>query len=113
MRGTSFVGRDVELTELATLLSQPKVSLLTLLGLAGVGKTRLALQLAYEQLSLNAFAGGVYFVSLDALGDADLIPSSLARHLGLRQDAGSEPLEQLTDFIAERSLPLCSTTSSI
>ena len=106
MRGTSFVGRDVELTELATLLSQPKVSLLTLLGPAGVGKTRLALQLAHEQLSLGAFTGGVYFVPLDALADADLIPASLIHHLGLRQDAESEPLGQLTDFIAERSLLL-------
>jgi predicted ATPase len=106
MRGTSFVGRDVELTELATLLSQPKVSLLTLLGPAGVGKTRLALQLAHDQLSLGAFAGGVYFIPLDALSDADLIPLNLIHHLGLRQDAESEPLEQLTDFIAERSILL-------
>jgi len=102
LRGTSFVGRDVELTELATLLSQPKVSLLTLLGPAGVGKTRLALQLAHEQLSLGAFAGGVYFTSLDALTDADALPASLIHQLGLRQDAGRSPLEQLTNFFAER-----------
>lgn len=106
VRGTSFVGRDVELTELGTLLSQPKVSLLTLLGPAGVGKTRLALQLAYEQLKSGVFKDGVYFIPLDALSNADLIPSSLIHHLGLRQGTESKPLEQLTDFIAERSLLL-------
>jgi predicted ribonuclease YlaK len=65
MRGTSFVGRDVELTELATLLNKPHVSLLTLLGSAGVGKTRLALQFAHEQFRLGTFKDGVYFIARD------------------------------------------------
>jgi predicted ATPase/uncharacterized protein HemY len=106
MRGTSFVGRDVELTELATLLSRTKISLLSLLGPAGVGKTRLALQIAHEQLKLGAFAGGVHFIPLDALSDPGLIPSSLIGHLGLAQQATSEPLEQLIDFIGERRMLL-------
>jgi ATP-dependent Clp protease ATP-binding subunit ClpA len=73
MRGTSFVGRNEELAELATLLSKPNVSLLTLLGPAGVGKTRLALQLAHEQLKLATFKDGVYFVPLDALSSSSII----------------------------------------
>lgn len=106
MRGTSFIGRDVELTELATLLSQSRVSLLTVLGPAGAGKTRLALQLAYEQLKLGAFKDGVYFISLEAVSDAGLIPSSLISQLGLGQQAKGEPTEQLANFIGERSILL-------
>ncbi len=106
MRGTSFVGRDEELAELATLLSKPKVSLLTLLGSAGVGKTRLALQLAHEQHKLGTFKDGVYFVALDALSDISLIPSSLLSHLGLTQQGKTEPLNQLIDFITEKNILL-------
>lgn len=102
MRGTSFVGRDEELTELGTLLAQPQVALVTLLGPAGVGKTRLALQLAHEQERLGAFEGGIYFMPLDALSDARLFAPSLLGHSGLSQRQGAEPLNQLADVIAER-----------
>ncbi len=106
MRGTSFVGRDVELTELATVLNKHDVSLLTLLGTAGVGKTRLALQLAHEQQKLGAFKDGVYFVSLEALNDASLIASTLLSHLSLGQQGKTEPLQQLADFFADKSVLL-------
>jgi predicted ATPase len=102
-RQTSFVGRDVELTELATLLA--KVQLLTLLGTGGVGKTRLALQLALEQQKLGAFEG-VYFVSLESLGSPDLILPTILSTLGLTQQSKTQPLSQLIDFIAGRSVLL-------
>jgi predicted ATPase len=106
MRGTSFVGRDEELTELAMLLNKPNVSLLTLLGPAGVGKTRLALQLGHEQLKLDSFKDGVYFVALDALSDTNLIASTLLSHFSLTQQGKTEPLNQLTEFIAEKNILL-------
>jgi predicted ATPase len=106
VRGTSFVGRDEELTELATLLSKPNVSLLTLLGPAGVGKTRLALQLSHEQQKLGAFKDGVHFISLDALNDASLLPSSLLGQLGLTQQGKTEPLTQIIDFLADKTMLL-------
>ncbi len=106
LRGTSFVGRDEELTELATLLNKPNVSLLTLLGPAGVGKTRLALQLAHEQQKLGAFKDGVHFIPLDALNDSGLLPSSLLGHLGLTQPGKTELLTQVIDFIADKTLLL-------
>jgi predicted ATPase len=106
MRGTSFVGRDEELTELATLLTKANLSLLTLLGPAGVGKTRLALQFAHEQQKLHIFKDGVYFVSLDALRDSGLIIPTLLSHFGLTQQGKTEPIAQLTDFIAEKNLLL-------
>jgi predicted ATPase len=103
---TSFIGRDEELAELATLLSQPNLALLTLLGPAGVGKTRLALQLAHEQQKLGMFKDGVYFVSLEALSDASLIPMSLITHFGLTKQDKTEPIPQLTDFIAHKQILL-------
>jgi predicted ATPase len=102
IRGTSFIGRDVELTELVTLLNKPNVSLLTLLGTAGVGKTRLALQLALEQQKLAVFKDGVYFVSLESLAEASFIPSSLLNHLGLSQQGNTDAGEQLTNFLADK-----------
>jgi predicted ATPase len=106
MRGTSFIGRDVELTELATLLNKPNVSLLTLLGTAGVGKTRLALQLALEQQKLAAFKDGVYFVPLESLEDSSLIAATLLGHLSLTQQGKTEPIEQLVNFFADKSVLL-------
>jgi predicted ATPase len=106
LRGTSFVGRDEELTELATLLRKPNVSLLTLLGPAGVGKTRLALQFAHEQTKLATFKEGVYFVPLDALSDASLLLPTLLGHFGLTQQGKTELLSQLTDFIADKTILL-------
>ena len=102
-RQTSFVGRDVELTELVTMLS--KVQLLTLLGTAGVGKTRLALQLAQEQQKLNTFEH-VYFVSLESLASSELILPTILSTLGLTQQSNTETLTQLADFIAQRSILL-------
>jgi predicted ATPase len=102
-RQTSFVGRDVELTELATMLA--KVQLLTLLGTGGVGKTRLALQLAHEQQKLGVFEG-VYFVSLESLGSSDLILPTILSTLRLTQQSNTEPLTQLIEFMDQRSILL-------
>jgi predicted ATPase len=102
LRGTSFVGRDEELTELATLLSKPNVSLLTLLGTAGVGKTRLALQFAFDQQKLGTFQDGVYFVALEPLSDASQIPAALLTQFNLAQQGKAEALEQLVKFLAQQ-----------
>ncbi len=73
---TSFVGREQEVAAIADLLDQPDVRLLTLLGTGGVGKTRLALQVAAELAP--RFAGGVCFVPLDQLSDADGVVPAIA-----------------------------------
>ncbi len=59
---TSLIGREQELAAAAALLQRPEVRLLTMIGTAGVGKTRLAFEVA-DQL-LDYFADGVYFVAL-------------------------------------------------
>lgn len=91
---TRFIGRESALADLARLL--PSTRLLTLTGIGGCGKTRLALQLAQQQRS--AFAGGTWFVDLAPLKDGDRVAATCAAVLGL-PDEGDKPL---VDRLRER-----------
>src|SRR5688572_29263016 len=71
-----FVGREREITTLQSLLRCPNVSLLTLTGPGGVGKTRLAVRAA-EKVA-DAFAHGTAFVSLASIHDPNLVQSTIA-----------------------------------
>ena len=84
---TSFIGRERELQDLKGLLERSR--LLTLTGPGGSGKTRLALQLAAEVT--GGFPDGVYFVPLAPVGNPELVLSSIAQGIGLR-DLGNRPL---------------------
>ncbi len=86
---TSFVGRERELAELKALLAQARM--VTLLGMGGLGKTRLSLQLAAEQMAL--FPDGVWFLDLAPLRDGALVLSAAAQALGVREEPG-RPLQQ-------------------
>ncbi|HEX3830622.1 MAG TPA: LuxR C-terminal-related transcriptional regulator [Solirubrobacteraceae bacterium] len=77
---TSFVGRGRELEQLREALTETR--LLTLTGAGGVGKTRLALQLAADQL--ERFSDGVWWVDLAPLSDPALVDEALAAALGVR-----------------------------
>ncbi len=101
MRGTSFVGRDLELTELASLLARPACQLVTVLGVAGLGKTRLAVQFAFEQQALGVYADGVYFVALESLTKSSDFLGYLAQQLGVKQGE-QEPLEQLEELLQNK-----------
>lgn len=94
---TSFVGRDLELAEVAHLLSHEDCRLLTLTGAGGAGKTRLALQAAQE--FGQGYPDGVYFVPLDSLTSATSIPTALANVLNLELRGQEEPLEQVIGFL--------------
>ena len=85
---TSFIGREKELREIASLLSRSR--LVTLTGSGGVGKTRLAIQVVADVLDL--FPDGVWFFDLAFLSDAELVPNTLASLLGLRHTNNSRPL---------------------
>ena len=80
---TPLVGRTQEIATVTARLRQPGVRLLTLTGPGGTGKTRLAVQAASE-LS-ESFDGGVAFVNLAPIADANLVPSAIASALGLRE----------------------------
>src|SRR5262249_39988442 len=76
---TSFIGRAHELLELERLLSQAR--LVTVVGAGGVGKTRLAIELAHRQSS--TFAHGVHFVALAGISSPSLLASATATALGV------------------------------
>ena len=80
---TAMVGRDRELEGARQLVLQPQVRLVTLTGPGGIGKTRLAVELGRKLL--DEFPGGVYFVPLDRINDAELVASEIANALGVRQ----------------------------
>jgi predicted ATPase/tetratricopeptide (TPR) repeat protein/DNA-binding XRE family transcriptional regulator len=87
---TSLVGREYEVETIATLLRKEDVRLMTLIGPGGVGKTRLAIEVARR--SREAFADGVVFVPLAPLRDPELVPSVLAETLGVK-DVADRPLQ--------------------
>ena len=93
---TSFVGRRREVTDAKRLLSGSR--LVTLTGPGGVGKTRLALKLAIDVR--RAFGDGVSLVELDQLLDPALVPHTVAKSLGLREQSGHRPIAALEEFLA-------------
>ncbi|WP_211770601.1 ATP-binding protein [Kutzneria sp. CA-103260] len=99
---TSFVGRRHELTEAKRLLSVSR--LVTLTGVGGVGKTRLALQLA-EQVS-RAFPDGVWLVWLATIDDDALVPHAVADVLGIRDDPSRTTSDVVVEYLRERRLLL-------
>jgi non-specific serine/threonine protein kinase len=99
---TSFVGRRGELAEVRRLLAASR--LVTLTGVGGVGKTRLALRAAAGLR--RAFRDGVWLVQLDQLRDEALVAQAIAGALGLQDRAGYAPAAALAEYLAGRQLLL-------
>lgn len=78
---TSFIGREGELEQIETLLTQTR--LLTLTGPGGSGKTRLAIQAADE--ASHAYDGGVWWVDFASLAEPELVAGAIARTLGVAE----------------------------
>ena len=96
---TSFVGRRRELAQTRRLLASSRM--LTLTGVGGVGKTRLALRMAAE--ARRTFRDGVWFVELAALHDPQLLPHTVANTLELRQ-VSADPAADLAAYVEEKRL---------
>jgi predicted ATPase/class 3 adenylate cyclase len=97
---TSFIGRKQELADVEKLMR--KTRLLTLVGVGGIGKTRLSLQLAASVM--DEYADGVWFVELAALADPRDVPAALASVVGVREEAGHPVAEALYRFVKGRKL---------
>jgi predicted ATPase len=80
---TSLIGREDELARLRELIEDANLGVLTLTGAGGIGKTRLAIEIGRRME--DAFPGGVCFVPLEKVGQASLVPSEMARALGVAQ----------------------------
>jgi predicted ATPase/DNA-binding SARP family transcriptional activator len=101
---TSFVGRRRLLTELSASLGRTR--LLTLSGVGGVGKSRLALELARQADASTDFPDGVWLVELAGIQDSEVVTSTVASALRLTLPSGSTPTAALAEQLASRALLL-------
>jgi predicted ATPase/transcriptional regulator with XRE-family HTH domain len=107
---TSFVGRQAEMAEIKRLInwdapeSLSEFRLLTLVGVGGIGKTRLSFYLAAEMLP--HFKHGVCLVELASLFEVDLIPRVVASQLGVKEDPHKPIGESLIDYLYPRQILL-------
>lgn len=99
---TSFVGRRTELASAKRGLETSRM--MTLHGVGGVGKTRLALRLASDVK--RAFGDGVWLVELSALREPELVPRVVAEALQLPGQTSRHPIELLAEQLADRHMLL-------
>uniref|UniRef100_UPI00286C3B4E adenylate/guanylate cyclase domain-containing protein n=1 Tax=Armatimonas sp. TaxID=1872638 RepID=UPI00286C3B4E len=99
---TSFIGREKELVEVQERLAQTR--LLTLTGAGGSGKSRLSLQAAADLL--ERFPDGVFLVELAPLADPNLVVSTVASVLGVKEEVGKPILATLTEALKTKTLLL-------
>lgn len=97
---TNFIGRQAELADLRQLLDVNRV--VTLTGAGGVGKTRLAIEVASR--SADLFGSEVWYVDLAPIADPELVAATVARSLGLADRAGLSTTDALQKFIGERRI---------
>jgi predicted ATPase/tRNA A-37 threonylcarbamoyl transferase component Bud32 len=101
---TTLIGREQEAAALLQLLTRHDARLVTLTGPGGIGKTRLAVQVAADAAS--QFPGGICFVPLSAVREPGLIASAIGQALGVREATNRSPYESLKEYLAGLEQPL-------
>lgn len=97
---TSFIGRERELADVMELIADNR--LVTLTGVGGVGKTRLAVQAAAE--SAENYADGVFLVELAAIEDPSLVMRTVAESIGVNEQPTRPVLQTMLEHLAERDV---------
>lgn len=100
----ALVGRDAELAQLADLLTDRDRRLVTLVGVGGIGKTRLALAAAAQRI--NDYADGVWFVALAGVSSPDLLATTIMEALGVSRHGETPPEEQLLSYACDKEMLL-------
>ncbi|GCE51426.1 putative ATPase [Thermosporothrix hazakensis] len=101
---TRLLGREAEIAAGKRLLADVRIRLLTITGPGGVGKTRVALELAAQMQS--AFSGGVFWVELAPVRDATFVLEAIVQALSLQEDRRLPPLERLKRYLYPRQMLL-------
>ncbi len=120
LQPTPLLGREAELAHLMRRLAAPPCRLVTVVGPGGVGKTRLALEVAqalsdgelphtaqsHSEIPNLHYPDGVFFVNLTPIRDADLVATTIARMLGVREEGRRPLIERLKDGVRGRQMLL-------
>ncbi|MBV7334805.1 tetratricopeptide repeat protein [Chloroflexi bacterium TSY] len=101
---TLFIGRDKELAEVANCLADPNCRMLTLVGMGGIGKTRLAIQVATQ--CQTGFADGIHFIPLQSVQSVEFLPAAMADILQITLASQKPPFQQICDSLRDRQLLL-------
>jgi predicted ATPase/transcriptional regulator with XRE-family HTH domain len=99
---TPLVGREVEMNTLGQLLGDPLCRLLTLVGPGGIGKTRLALEMAC--LQWERFAGNVFFAPLASVASADHLVLAIAQAVQFTFSGPTDPRSQLISYLSDKEI---------
>ena len=101
-----FVGRTKELVDITARIVNPDCRLLTVTGLGGSGKTRLAIEAATTVAA--QFPQGTVFVGLQPLTRSDLLVPAIAQAVGLTSYSEGDLHQQLLDYLQEKTCCCCS-----
>ncbi|MGI8829552.1 MAG: adenylate/guanylate cyclase domain-containing protein [Candidatus Limnocylindria bacterium] len=101
-RLTPLIGREADLAMLERLVGERR--LVTLTGAGGTGKTSLALEFARRRA--DAYADGAWFVPLEAITEASLVPAAIANGFGLVETPGQSSVDRLAAYLADRTVLL-------
>ena len=99
---TTLIGREDEYSQALRLLGRDSTRLVTFTGASGVGKTRLALQIAHS--IADAFPDGAVFVDLAPIRDAALVPGALAQALHLREQGDAPVDQQVIAYLRDKQM---------